>query len=116
MAVSDRPSATGRSGECTGMDWQKIAPRQLLLRCSTAYIHVGVRFLHFRHPWRSYTARGQDDVQDVQVSREAMDGRKRPAVSDCAEAAMSRAGLYSTRLRGVMMEWWINKSFLKYLL
>jgi hypothetical protein len=69
----------GRSGECTGMDWLKIAPRQLLLRCSTAYIHVGVHFLHFRHPWRSYTARGQDDVQDVQVSREAMDGRKRLA-------------------------------------
>jgi hypothetical protein len=26
-----------------------------------------------------YTARGQDDVQDVQVSREAMDGRQRLA-------------------------------------
>ena len=35
---------------------QKIAPRQLLLRCPTTYILVGVHFLHFRHPWRSYAA------------------------------------------------------------
>ncbi|MET0092676.1 MAG: hypothetical protein ABW120_04020, partial [Sedimenticola sp.] len=42
---------------------QEIASRQLLLHCSNTDILVGMHFLHFRHPWRSYAAGAYTDMK-----------------------------------------------------
>ena len=59
--------------------------RQLLLRCPTTYIHIGVlRCPTFRHPWRSPALATH---RDVQVSRDdCMDAGGRATPGAVAEA------------------------------